>query len=546
MRADRGARRGTPPGWPCPQASAAELLPGVRVGQGRFVVGALLGRGGMASVYRSRDRRLGRDVALKVMLVESACDAARVARFEHEAELVARLPSHPGLLRLLHAGRLPELGERPFLAATLVEGPTLAFCMASDLRMPARRSVTLALGLGRALAAVHGVGVVHRDLTARNVMLAHEGDGADPIVVDFGMAAVLEPVPGASRLTRPDQRPGTVTAMAPEQYLGRPAHPAMDVYALGRLLYEMLTAEDPHATVSPVRLMERHRQGARVAPRLAIRGDVGPPELRALVDACLEPDPARRPSTAAIVAALIGIERGLERGGTVLRLAARGRDGGARAGHEVQRRLAPQAPARGPSAVTVPRPPASVHEPSVRAGWRIAYLAVTLTGVALGSWVARSSAVHDEGPARPFVQPSEPAAMAWPTTVVPMIARSERSRVPDDPPVAGAPPRAAAAIRGPRRAPACAQQRERARAAARGWDWPRLLEATADRACWPDADERTRLRLTAWIEQRRFDACVEGGADVREPQLVRLVDRCRQRLAAAASHEHEEGVEGPP
>jgi len=514
----------------------------VRVGRGRFVVGALLGRGGMASVYRSRDRTLGRDVALKVMRVESACDASRVARFEHEAELVARLPSHPGLLRLLHAGRLPELGERPFLAATLVEGPTLAFCMASDLRMPARRSVALALGLGQALAAVHGVGVVHRDLTARNVMLEHEGEGAEPIVVDFGMAAVLEPLPGASRLTRPDQRPGTVTAMAPEQYLGCAAHPAMDVYALGRLLYEMLTAEDPHATVSHVRLMERHREGARVAPRLASRGDAGPPELRALVDACLEPDPARRPSTAAVVAALIGIAHGLERGGTVLRLAVRGRSGRAQAGNEVRRPVALEAVARGPCPATVPQPPESRHEPSIRARcrWRIAYLAVTLSGVALGWWVARPSAVHDEGLASPVVQHGEPAGMTWPTTVVPMTARLDRSRVPEDPPVADAPPRAPLTNRGPRRAPTCAQQRERARAAAHRWDWPQLLEATADRACWPDADERTRLRLTAWIEQRRFDACVEGGADVREPRLVRLVDRCRQRLAAAAIHEGDE------
>ena len=530
MRVDRGARRGTPPGWPCPQASAAELLPGTRVGQGRFVVGALLGRGGMASVYRSRDRRLGRNVALKVMLADSACDAARVARFEHEAELLSRLPPHPGLSSLLHAGRLPELGGRPFLAATLVEGPTLAFCMASDLRMPARRSVALALGLGRALVVVHGAGVVHRDLTARNVMLEHEGEGAGPIVVDFGMAARLEPSLGASRLTRPDQRPGTVTAMAPEQYLGCPAHPAMDVYALGRLLYEMLTAEDPHATVSHAQLMERHRQGARVAPRLASRGDAGPPELRALVDACLEPDPARRPSAQAVVTVLVGIERGLERGATVLRPAWRGRDG---------------AEPRGPSALTEQPPATAGHERAARAGWRIAYLAMMLTGVALGSWVARSSSVHDERPASLPVQWREPAAIAWPTTLVPMIARPERPRVPADPPVEDVPPRAVTASpsRVAPRVPGCEQQRERARAAARGWDWPQLLAATADRSCWPDADERMQLRLTAWIEQRRFDACVEDGGEVREPALVRLVDRCRQRLAAAAAHE---GVEDPP
>lgn len=511
MKADRGAHRGTPPGWPCPLASAAELLPGMRVGQGRFVVGALLGRGGMASVYRSRDRRLGRDVALKVMLADSVGDAARVARFAHEVELLSRLPSHPGLSSLLHAGRLPELAERPFLAATLVKGPTLAFCMASDLRMPARRSVALALGLGRALMAVHGAGVVHRDLTARNVMLEHEGEGAGPIVVDFGMAAVLEPSPGASRLTRPDQRPGTVTAMAPEQYLGRSAHPAMDVYALGRLLYEMLTAEDPHATVSHARLMERHRQGARVAPRLASRGDVGPPELRSLVDACLEPDPARRPATEAIVATLMDIERGLERGATVLRLAG-----------------------RGPAAITPRSPAPVVHERAAHAPWRVAYLAMTLVGVALGSWVATLPSGHDEGPGSPVVPWREPVVMAWPTTVVPMVARPERSHAPAEPPVEVEQPRAVAATRVPQRPPACEQQRERALAAARGWDWPQVLVATADRACWPDADERARLRLTAWIEQRRFEACVEDGADVRDPRLVRLVDRCRQR------------IEGPP
>lgn len=540
MRAHRAARRSTPPGWPCREAWAAELLPGMRVGQGRFVVGALLGRGGMASVYRSRDRRLGRDVALKLMRVESACDAGRVARFEHEAELLARLPVHPGLPRLLHAGCLPELGERPFLAATLVEGPTLAFCMASDLRMPARRSVALALGLGRALAAVHGAGVVHRDLTARNVMLEHEGEDAGPIVVDFGMAAVLEPVPGASRLTRPDQRPGTVTAMAPEQYLGCAAHPAMDVYALGRLLYEMLTAEDPHATVSHARLMERHRQGARVAPRLASRGDAGPAELRALVDACLEPDPAHRPTSEGIVAALIDIARGLERGGRVLRLARGSRDGGVRSRHG-GRRISGRAGTRGHARTIAPPPVARVPARVAPTGWRITYLALTLAGVVLGWLVARPSSPH-VAPASVPMPWSEPIVLAWPTAVVPMIVPPERAWVPVEP--ANAPTRAAGPIRMPRHASACAPRRERAREAVRRWDWPQLLADTADRSCWPDADERTRLRLTAWIEQGRFDACVEEGADVHGPLLVRLVDRCRRRLAANVARDG--GVEAPP
>jgi len=535
VRADPKARCGTPPGWPCRQASGAELLPGMRVGKGRFVVGALLGRGGMATVYRSHDRRLGRDVALKVMLTGSARDEARMARFEHEAGLMARLPSHPGLLRLLHAGRLPELGERPFLATPLVEGPTLAFRLASDLRMPARRSVALGLGLSRALVVVHAAGVVHRDLTARNVMLDHGGEDAEPIVVDFGMAAVLEPVPGASRLTRPDQRPGTVTAMAPEQYMGRPAHPAMDVYALGRLLYEMLTAEDPHATVSQVQLLERHREGVRVAPRLTSRSDAGPPELRALVDACLEPDPARRPTTDGMVAVLLVLERALERGATVLRLS-----GCSRCGEERTRVLGQ------------PRPIEAVPVRTARGRWWIVGLATTVVGVVLGLQAVGPMLGASEAAASTSVQLHEPTGLVWPTTVVPMAlpVRSQPPSLLADPPIIGSPPRLPAAAsrkavasREPMSAPACDEQRERAHAAARRWDWAAVLRATTDRRCWPVAGERMRLRLVAWIEQRRFDACVDEGADVQEPTLVRLVERCRQRLAPA---EAGAGAGGPP
>jgi hypothetical protein len=518
-------RRGTPPGWPCGHALPAELLPGARVGKGRFVVAELLGHGGMASVYRSRDRRLGHDVALKLMLEEPAGDAARTARFEHEAELLARLPAHPGLVRLLHTGRLPELDARPFLVTTLVEGPTLAFRLASDLRMPARRSVALGSSLARALVAVHGAGVIHRDLTARNVMLAGAGEDAWPVVVDFGMAAELEPAPGSSRLTRPDQRPGTVTAMAPEQYLGRPAHPAMDVYALGRLLHEMLTGEDPHAVVSHARLMERHRQGVRVAPRLASRGDAGPLALRELVDACLEPDPGRRPTADALVVELREIAGALERGATVLPFAGR-REGAARAGGGSN-----DDDAGGGSADLLASASA---EPQVRTradrAWQVVYVIALIMGVLLGMRVLRRCPASRQE--LDLVERSEPVAMVWPAEVVPLIPPPERSQPPrslDAP----SPARTRARVAARRSAPACDRHRAHAHAAARRWDWSEVLAATAEPACWPEPDARMRLRLTAWIEQRRFDACVEDGVDVRSPALVRLVERCRARLASA-------------
>lgn len=542
---ERSTRRRTPPGWPCAHAGGPELAAGTIVGDGRFVVGAVLGHGGMATVYRGHDRRLRHDVALKVMHHAARPDArpgarpdarvdarsgARARRFEHEAGLLARLPEHPGLVRLLHAGRLPELAQRPFLTTEAITGPTLAFRMAADLRMPVGRAVALGAGLARALVAVHGVGVVHRDLTARNVMLHDGGEDAWPIIVDFGLAAVAEPPPGSSRLTQPDQRPGTVTAMAPEQFRGRPPHPAMDVYALGRLLYEMLTAEDPHASVSHADLLERHRDGARVAPRLVGRGEVGTMELRALVDACLEPEPRLRPTTADAAAELRALGRALARGATVLPFRAAG-EGSAIVGPPVST-----------SWTAVAARPVRRWERS------IASLAIVVTGTVLGIsvWCQRipTAASSDAGEI-------EPAVLAWPSTVVPMgaprVGSNGALEVASEPvgPTLGAssevvdvqlrraaaPTRARSSRVHPHASP-CVDQRERARAAARRWAWSEVLEATSTPACWLDGEgERTRLRLVAWIEQRRFDACEEEGARVRDPELVRLVERCRRRRA---------------
>lgn len=532
MRASRGLeseRRGTPPGWPCAEAQPPELGPGTVVGSGRFEVRALLGRGGMATVYRGHDRQRGRDVALKVMLAAWVEHAVRVRRFEREAELAARLPVHPGLLRLLHAGRLPELDGRPFLVTEPVQGPTLAFRLAGALRMPPRRAAGLALGLAEGLAAAHGVGVVHRDVTARNVVLRAVGGAGEgeeqPVLVDFGLAAAIEP--NGARLTRPHQRPGTVTAMAPEQFRGAPARPAMDVYALGRLLHQMLTGEDPHATVSRERLLACHREGVRVVPRLVDRDGVAPPGLASVADACTEPDPTRRPSAEELCAELRVIERAL-----------RDEDVGTSGAREELVTGASAAISSEIVVITPPRGPWSRRRrtPRRRRAARWSGIAVGIMSMAVLG-VARWSGGRDPVEAAATARWAEPVAVAWPSTVVPLvepparpIPRPGRDRVDGATAGSWALGRTIASAKAAS-VSACEVQRERARAAARRWAWAEVLEATVDATCWPDPEARTRLRLTAWIEEQRFDACVEEGVHAVDPVLVRLAERCRRRQA---------------
>ncbi|MEM7153749.1 MAG: protein kinase [Myxococcota bacterium] len=524
-----------------------ELRPRSVVGAGRFVVRAELGRGGMGTVYRVHDRRAARDVALKVM--HRRRDGEH--RFAREVRLTARLPRHPGLVQALGAGRLPELCGRPFLCVEWIEGPTLAFRVAMALRVPVPRVVALGLGLADALAVTHAVGVVHRDLTARNILLRSHGADATPVLVDFGLAALVEPDPVGSRITRLHERPGTLTTMAPEQFRGQPPHPAMDVYALGRLLYEMLTGEDPHATVPRSELEARHLAGARVAPLVG----AGPRGLRAVVDACLEPDSRSRPAAAEVgarlrevddalvsqakVVPLMPLPRAATRGEVLERAAPRRRSwrglgGGVAlvsmllAGAAATPSVVPPVDERSglragepreteaeAVSVAVPqRPPMPERrDESVRPGL---------------ATVAASDATTSEREVE-----AEPLARR-PTTV----RRTSTARSPIDP--RKSPERTTTATSRPPEPSSdsrCRAQRAEATAAARRWAWPRVLRATAERRCWPDPEQRLRLRLTAWIEQRRFDACAREGAEAQAPELVRLVQRCRSRRTPPAGAE---------
>lgn len=202
-----------------------------RVVGDRYVLTEVIGRGGMAEVYRAEDRVLRRPVAVKMMRDASA-DARERARFAAEARTLARL-SHPGLVPVLDAGTSEE---RPYLVMELVEGPNLADCCRGVAIEPSRVAA-IGAELASALAYVHAARVVHRDVKPSNVLL----DQSDRVrLTDFGIARLLSDTSG---YTATGTTIGTAAYLAPEQVRGEPVGEAADVYSLGLVLLEALTGE---------------------------------------------------------------------------------------------------------------------------------------------------------------------------------------------------------------------------------------------------------------------------------------------------------------
>ena len=187
---------------------------------------ALIGAGGMGEVYCARDRRLGRDVAFKVLEPTIAADPEYRQRFEHEAQAASSL-NHPNIVTI-HS--VAEEDDVTFITMELVQGQTLRQLMAAP--MPLRTVLDVSVQLSSALSAAHAIGIVHRDLKPENIMVTPDGLVK---VLDFGIAK-REGAPDDDGTTV-----GTLAYMSPEQALGRPAGPASDQFAFGAILYEMLT-----------------------------------------------------------------------------------------------------------------------------------------------------------------------------------------------------------------------------------------------------------------------------------------------------------------
>jgi predicted Ser/Thr protein kinase len=244
-----------------------------------------LGRGGMGVVYRARQARLGRTVALKVLLAGAHAGEQELARFRAEAEAVARL-HHPNVVQVYEVG---EEGGHPYLALEYVDGGSLADRLRGT-PLPAREAARLAEALARAVHAAHEKGIVHRDLKPANVLLTADGT---PKVVDFGLAKRLD---GATLHTQTGAVLGTPDYMAPEQAEGQAVGPAADIHALGTLLYQMLTGRPPFVAENALDTLLRVRLDEPVPP--SVLQPKVPRDLSTVCLKCLPKAPAQRYASA--------------------------------------------------------------------------------------------------------------------------------------------------------------------------------------------------------------------------------------------------------
>jgi eukaryotic-like serine/threonine-protein kinase len=271
-----------------PQPVELPQVPGYRVE-------ALLGRGGMGVVYRAWHQRLNRAVALKMLLAGPYARPQELERFLREAQAVAGL-RHPNVVHIYDVG---DVEGRPYFTMELVEGGTLAEKI-QGIPQPARQAAAQVATLADAIHAAHQSGIVHRDLKPGNILVTSDGT---PKVADFGLARRLEDNGG---LTLSGAPVGTPTYMAPEQARGerQTIGPPTDVYALGAILYELLTGRPPFRADSPTATLRQVVADEPVPPaRLNARV---PPDLQTICLHCLNKDPQRRYASAAELAADLG------------------------------------------------------------------------------------------------------------------------------------------------------------------------------------------------------------------------------------------------
>ncbi len=257
-----------------------------------------IGAGGMGEVFRARDTRLNRDVAIKVLPKDFVADADRLRRFEQEAKTLAAV-NHPNILTIHDAG-LHE--GAPYLVSELLEGKTLREEMNGGA-LPVRKATDYALQIAHGLAAAHGKGIIHRDLKPENIFVTKDGRVK---ILDFGLAKLREPSPRPSPVgrvrendpaatihtTEPGMVLGTPAYMSPEQVRGEPADHRADIFAFGCVLYEMLSGTRAFRRDTPVASM--HAVSSEEPSDLSESNSSNSPQLERVMRRCLEKQPDNR------------------------------------------------------------------------------------------------------------------------------------------------------------------------------------------------------------------------------------------------------------
>jgi eukaryotic-like serine/threonine-protein kinase len=323
----------------------------------------------MAVVYLGHDTELGRPVAVKVLADHALADDAFRARFAREGRVAARL-SHPNIVQVFDVG---EDGGRPFIVMEYVAGESLGDMIARERRVPPERVVEIAQQCCAGLACAHAGGLVHRDVKPGNLLVAEDGVVK---VADFGVAHALD----QTRLTMTGSIVGTAAYLAPEQTTGETVTAAADVYALGVVMYELLTGRQPHRGRSLPELVIAKRTKA-VKPLRAIRRDI-PAELEAAVLACLAVEAHERP-TAEALAARLG---------------------------EAPTRVLPRKPA--PAATIPARPAPRVFAARRRPGRLVIAVVVLVTAAVIGVLGTTLSSGGDTQKPRPLRTPAGPTPAA--------------------------------------------------------------------------------------------------------------------------------------
>ena len=232
------------------------LPPGTRLAD-RYLVGELLGGGGMAQVYRGQHETIGRAMAIKVLTRDLAHEPSIVERFLQEARAASRI-HHENVVEVTDFGETED--GRPFMVMEYLDGEDLGHTLARERRLPWDRVQPILLQLLAALQAVHEQGVVHRDIKPENIFLMSRMGSSDFVkVFDFGIAKVLRyDSPGGKSLTIKGQLIGTPPYMSPEQCLGVDVDARADLYTVGVIAYELLTGRTPFESDDPVKILRMH------------------------------------------------------------------------------------------------------------------------------------------------------------------------------------------------------------------------------------------------------------------------------------------------